>query len=333
MLCLFNGERFKFLYNNFMINPTLLKNIEILKKLSPKEISKLARISNIKKIKGGEFLFKQGDFRREFYVVLSGQIKLSQSPNKNEMGWAVLKSQDFISANALINPKTKHEQNACALSESEVLVIKGNDFLKLAVKNKNINIVILSSLIAGLNDRLKHSTNKLVTLYKTGQITAAEEDLKIIAKETLKVILNIIKAKKGVFSIVNKYKNENIILASSGYSKANDIAGRSIKLSEDKVMDDIINSKNVYRSENVKDDSLFLESIYKIDNAIGAPLIFNNKVIGMILLGDKEIGNFSANNEMLLQLIANQIAGAVYRAQEEQEVKAAEELKRIYISN
>lgn len=316
-----------------MLNPTLLKNIEVFKKLSSQEISKVAKIANIKRVKRGECLFKRGDFRREFYVVLSGQIKLSQSSNKNEMGWAVLKSQDFISANALINPKTRHEQNACAIMESEVLVIRGEDYLKMAKSNKNINSAILSSLIIGLNDRLKHSTNKLVTLYKTGQITANEEDLRAIAKETLKVILNIIKAKRGVFSIVNKYKNENIILASLGYSKANDIAGRSIKLSEDKVMENIINGKSVYRSENVKDDSLFLESIYKIDNALGAPLIFNNKVIGMILLGDKEAGNFSTNNEILLQLIADQIAGAVYRAQEEQEVKAVEELKRIYISN
>lgn len=316
-----------------MINPSLLRNIDIFKKLSPQEILKLAKVVNIKKIERGECLFKKGDLRKEFYVVISGHIKLSQSSSKNEMGWTVLKSQDFISANALINSKSKHAQNACAVEGSEVLVIRGVDYIKLVKNNKNINSVVLSGLIVGLNDRLKHSTNKLVTLYKTGQVTSNEEDLIKIAKKTLQIILNIIHAKKAVFTFINKYKNENIILATQGYNKANDIQGKSINLKDDKVISDIIANKGIYRSEKVEDDSLFLESIYKMDNALAVPLIFNNSVIGMILLGDKITGNFSINNEILLQLIADQIAGAVYRAEEEKELKAAEELKRIYISN
>ncbi|MFH1029823.1 MAG: cyclic nucleotide-binding domain-containing protein [bacterium] len=316
-----------------MINTSLLKNIDIFKKLTIQEIKKLAKIVNIKKIEKGECLFTKGNLRKEFYVVLSGHIKLSQSSIKNEMGWAVLKSQDFISANALINPKTRHEQNACAVEESEVLVIRGDDYIKLAKNNKNINGVVLSGLIIGLNDRLKHSTNKLVTLYKTGQITSNEEDIIKIAKQTLKAVLSIIKAKKAVFTFINKYKNENSILASEGYVKSSDIAGKSISLKDDKIIGNIILNKGIYRSEKIEDESLFLESIYKMDNALGAPLIFNNKVIGMILLGDKITGNFSINNEILLQLISDQIAGAIYRAEEEKELKAAEELKRIYISN
>lgn len=316
-----------------MINTSLLKNIDVFKKLTSQEINKLAKIISIKEIEKGECLFKKGDLRKEFYIVLTGHIKLSQSTNKNEMGWAILKSQDFICANALINPRTRHEQNACAVEESEILVIRGVDYLNLIKNNKNINSVILGGLIIGLNDRLKHSTNKLVTLYKTGQVTAEEEDLLKIAKQTLKIIVSIIKAKKAVFTFINKYKNENVILATEGYSKSSDISGKTISMKDDKIMDDIIENKGIYRSEKVEDDSLFLESIYKMDNALGVPLAVNNKVIGMILLGDKITGNFSINNEILLQLISDQIAGAVYKAEEEKELKAAEELKRIYISN
>ncbi len=316
-----------------MINESVLKNVDIFSELKVNEISKLAKIIKLKKVKKGDYLFKKGDKRTDFFVVLSGYIKLSQSNNKNEEGWAILKVQDFICANALIKPGSIHAQTAFAVEDSELLSISGSSYVKLVKNNEHISNVVLSGLITGLNDRLKHSTNKLVALYKTGQITANEEKLKDIAHETLKVLTNVIKARKAVFTVIDKYKNENIILATVGYKKSDDVANKVIKMSEDKVMGEAYEKRKVFRSDGDWEFSLFLKSIYKIEKSLAVPLVFNNKVIGMILLGDKEGSAFSINNEVLLQLIANQIAGAVYRAEEEQEIKAAEELKRIYISN
>lgn len=315
-----------------MINESVLKNVDLFSELKANEISKLAKIIKLKKVKKGDCLFKKGDKRTDFFVVLSGYIKLSQSNNKNDEGWAILKMQDFICANALIKPVSIHAQTAFAAEDSELLSISGNSYIRLVKNNEHINNAVLSGLITGLNDRLKHSTNKLVALYKTGQITANEEGLKDIAYETLKVLTNIIKATKAVFTVIDKYKNENIILAAIGYKKNEDIANKVIKMSDDKVMGEAYETRKIFRSDGEGEFSLFLESIYKMKKSLGVPLVFNNKVIGMILLGDKEGSQFSINNEVLLQLIANQIAGAVYRAEEEKEIKAVEELKRIYVS-
>lgn len=318
--------------NKYMINESVLKNVDIFSNLKANEISKLAKIIKLKKVKKGDCLFKKGDKRTDFFVVLSGHIKLSQSNNKNEEGWAILKAQDFICANALINPGSLHMQTSFAVEDSELLSMSGSSYARIVKNNEHINNVVLSGLIAGLNDRLKHSTNKLVALYKTGQITANEEGLKDIARETLKVLTNIIKIKKAVFTVIDKYKNENIILAAEGYKKSEDIANKVIKMSDDKVISEACSTRKLFRSYGEGEFHLFLASIYKMEKALGVPLIFNNKVIGMILLGDKKNGEFSVNNEVLLQLIANQIVGAVYRAEEEKDVKAVEELKRIYVS-
>ncbi|MFC1612880.1 cyclic nucleotide-binding domain-containing protein [Patescibacteria group bacterium] len=314
-----------------MINSNLLKNVSLFTNLTRQEVEKIAKIVNVKNVKKGAFLFKKGELRKEFFIVISGYIKLSQSNNKNEEGWAILKENDFISANALIDEKSLHHQTAFAIEESELLVIRGIDYKKL-IKNNNAHIgqIISNGFIKGLNHRLVHSTNKLVSLYKTGQIVSDEDDLSILAKKALKVIMGVIKIKKAIFAVFDLYKKEIIILASEGYSSKNEIS-RKINFADDNISQEILETKNFYRTKN--EDSISLKSNYKMNKGIGCPMIFGSKVIGLILLGDKIGGDFSINNEILLKLISNQISGAIYRAGKQEEQRAEEEIKRVYVTN
>jgi len=314
-----------------MINSNSLKNVSLFSNLTKQELEKLSKIVNIKNVKKGAYLFKKGQLRKDFFIIISGYIQLSQNNNRNGEGWAILQEDDFISANALIDEKSLHQQTAFAIEDSELLVIQGGDYKKL-IKNNNgrAGQIISNSFIKELNHRLFHSTNKLVSLYKIGQIVSEQEELGIFAKKSLKVIMNVIKVKKAIFVIFDLYKKEIIILASEGYSPSNGIS-RKMKLANNRIALAIATGKRIYRIDN--GDSDFLKSNYKMNKAIGCPIIFGKRVIGMILLGDKIVGDFSVNNEILLKLISNQIAGAIYRAGKREEQKAEEEIKRVYVTH
>ncbi len=313
-----------------MVDITLIKKLDIFKPLNTRDLEKIAKIIDLRKIKKGEYLFKQGDLRNEFFIVLSGQIKLSQNNNKNEEGWAILKKDDFICANALIDFKSAHTQSAFAIEDAEILIIKGIEFKKMAEKEKKINDAILKYLIRGLNEHLRHSTNKLVTVYKTGQIASEETDLENAGGKILKIILQVIKAKKAVFAVYDKYKNASVILTTEGFSKSEEIKGKKIPLIGDGVMRYLFSHEGIYKTMP-EDGSLLKE--YKVQKAIASPMIFDREVVGMILLGDKISGEFSINNEILLKLITAQIAGSVYWAGKREEQKAEEEMGRTYISH
>lgn len=313
-----------------MTDIKILKNITIFKPFSIAELEKIAKIITLRKIKKGEFLFKQGDQRNEFFIIVSGQIKLAQSNTKNEEGWAILKRDDFICANALIDYKSFHHQAAIAVEDGEILAINGAGYKNLAKKNGSINNVVLSYLISGLNEHLRHSTNKLVTLYKTGQIASSQMNLEEAGKKILKSILQVIKAERAVFSIFDKYKKASVILATVGFSRGNEIKGKKIFLDNDEVMKEIFKTKEIYKSKPADN---FLEVTYRVAQAIASPMIFDGQIIGMILLGDKISGKFSINNEILLRLITNQIAEVVYRSGKKEEQKAEEEMRRTYISH
>lgn len=314
-----------------MVLLNILKNIELFNSLETQELDKIREISNIKKVKKKEYLFKKGDLRNDFFIILSGRIKLSQNEDKKEAGWAILAQNDFISACSLVFPSSKHQQTAFAIEDSELLVINGEEYKNLSKKNIYLDKVIMTGLTVGLNDRLKHSTNKLLALYQTGKITANEESIENVAKKTLKVILNIIKAQKGIFCIFNKYKKENIILAAEGFSDETKMLHKKIPLKDDKLMKKVLEGKKIYILNKTENEAL--SSIYKIEKALAVPLIFDDTVIGLILIGNKLYGDFSENNEMLIELIANQISGAIYRAERQSEIRADEELKRVYISH
>lgn len=314
-----------------MVKANLLKNIALFKRLNDQELDKLSKIINIKKVKKSDYLFKKGEKRKEFYIIVSGQIKLSQSNVKSEEGWSILKENDFISAHALLDSSTKHQQTAIIMEDSEVLAIKGEEYKTLINRNEHISNVISNELISGLNERLRHSTNKLVALYKTGQIVASEEKLADIAEETLKVIVSIIKIQKAIFSVYDKYKDESVILATAGFDKDEDLGNKRIKVKEDKVVAEMLDKRGIFKS--IDKENIILKTNYHMEEALGCPMIFDGKFVGMILLGDKTESEFSVNNEILLRLITDQIAGAVYRAQKQDEAKAEEEIRRTYISH
>lgn len=313
-----------------MTDIKILKNITIFKPFSNSELEAIAKIINFRKIKKGEYLFKQGGQRNEFFVIVSGRIKLSQSNTKNEEGWAILKRDDFICANALIDYKSFHHQAAFAIEDGEILTIDGAGYKNLTKKNGKINDVMLSYLISGLNEHLRHSTNKLVTLYRTGQIASSEMDIEEAGKKILKIILQVIKVKRAVFLIFDKYKNASVILATVGFSKSDEIKGKKIFLDNDGMMKEIFRTKEIYKSKQADN---FVKDNYKVEQAIASPMMFDGQVIGAILLGDKISGEFSINNEILLRLITNQIAAVVYRTEKRTEQKAEEEMRRTYISH
>jgi len=316
-----------------MIDLKILKSIPVFEGLNNDEYKILSEIVEVKNIKAGEILFRSGQTRSSFFVVIKGRIEIFRVFNDEKQTLAVMDKNNFAVETALTNHSLKHEHFAKVREDSEIIEIKGENFIKLAKANPLLANKIYGNIVKNLTERLHHSNNKIVTLYTTGKIASSYFDLYNLIDLTLAAILKVIKANKALFTFFKPMENKIVIQQAVGYGDNQKIKNLSLSLSQDSVLGKIYNTKQdllVTKDDYEKNKELHVA--YASKTMLGVKIELNKKIIGAILLGDKTKNrNFSYHNQILLNIISRQIALAVQEAELSEEKEGTEELKRTYI--
>lgn len=310
-----------------MIDTKILEKIPILFGLSEPELQVLAKIITVKKYRKGELLFEQGDQRHSFYIVLSGRLHIYRIFNDEVQTLAIPEKNNFLVEGALANPKLKHSHNCEVTEASDVVEIRGRDFLNLAEDYPQIANKMYANVISNLTERLHHTNNKLVTIYSTGKIASTYTDLDHLTDLITSTILKIIKAKRALFAFYNAKEGLVTIQHAVGYPNNQRMKNLKISLFRDPVLGliyktrrDILISREMYRNKRE------LRVAYSSPGMLGVPLQIGDRLVGAILLGDKEGGrDFSYNNQILLNIISRQIVLPIAMAESAQQPKGSPE--------
>jgi len=317
-----------------MVEINLLKNITVFQGLKSEEFTELAKICQVKEVEEGKEIFKAGEPRKEFFIVLEGKLRISRKikNEKEKETLAFMTKDNFAVESALVNPKLKHTHFGDILQKGKILVIKGKDFLKLAEKNPSLANKIYGNIIANLTERLHHADNKLITLYSTGRIASTYANIYNILSLILEAILSVIKAKKALFVLFRPFENKAVIQEAIGYKNNQEIKNLDINLNKDPFLkrifetgEDVFITQEEYKA-NKKWHLPYLEN-----SALGVKVKAGKEILGAIILVDKQGENFSFNNQILLNIISRQVASAILEAEKLEEKMGHEELKRKYI--
>jgi CRP-like cAMP-binding protein len=316
-----------------MIDFKILKSIPVFEGLSNDEYKILSAIIEVKNIKAGEILFRSGQSRTSFFVVIKGRIEVFRVFNDEKQTLAVMDKNNFAVETALTDHSLKHEHFAKTREDCEIIEIKGEDFIKMAKANPLLANRIYSNIIKNLAERLHHSNNKIVTLYATGKIASSYYDIYNLIDLTLSTILRVIKAEKALFVFFKPLENKITIQEAIGYNDNQKIKNLVLSLSQDPVLGKIYNTKqDLFVTKEDYEKNKELHTTYSSKTMIGVKIELRKNIIGAILLGEKSKNrNFSYHNQILLNIISRQIALAVQEAELSEEKEGTEELKREYI--
>lgn len=299
-----------------MMDTKRLHEIPVFAGLTEQELGELAKIVTTKKIAKGEILFKTGDSRDTFIVVLSGQVHIFRAFNEEVQTLAILDANEFAVEHALVDVPGKHEHNGEALSDGELLQIPYGAFADLRKKNPDVANRVYAFIIANLVERLHHANNKIVTIYSTGKIASTYENLDHLTELLLTTILETIKAKRGIFALFEPLEGKAVIRQAIGYPSNQKMMNLEIPLGSDPILGvlakgpiDLEIGEEQFKREKE------LHTAYASKTMLGVGLHVKEKMIGAILLGDKEGGDFSHNNRILLDIIARQIVLPIVTAE------------------
>jgi len=293
-----------------MIQISVLKRIPIFRALTDQELALLQKVCEIREVKKGETLFKEGDHRDAFFIQLSGQIHIFRVFNNEVETLALLDRDEFSVETALADPGQRHEHNAEMLEGGELLVISGKTFATFRHSHPDAANKIYAEIIQNLATRLHHANNKIVTIFFTGKIAATYDDLDHLTDLLLGTIQKIIKARHLAFVLFRPLEGKAIIQDALGYHSNQEIKNLDIVLNDDPILGPLFHSgRDILISEEQFKEERTLHTPYASRNMLAVPIKVRDKIIGAILLGDKEgAHDFSHNNQILLNIIARQVA-------------------------
>ncbi|MCS7090846.1 MAG: Crp/Fnr family transcriptional regulator [Verrucomicrobiota bacterium] len=131
--------------------------------LPPEDVASVVSITEVRPLKKGEYLFRQGEPARGFYVVQRGAVCVSRSaPVGREHVIRVFRAGESFAEAALMSPGG-YPADARAVEPSQVLLVKKEGFLALLRSHPELGLRMLASMslhLRTLVEQLEDLTTK-----------------------------------------------------------------------------------------------------------------------------------------------------------------------------
>jgi len=134
-----------------------IRNVSFFSALSDRELEMVARIAYAKTFSKGYMVFEEGEKRDTLYIVLKGRVKVSlYDEDGREYILDIIGKDGFFGELSLFEELSGFA-NVMTLEQSDLLMIRRNDFMKLLMENRDFAL----SMIKELSKRLRAANEKL----------------------------------------------------------------------------------------------------------------------------------------------------------------------------
>jgi len=307
-----------------------LNKIALLNNLSQKELVWLKRFLLNHTYSAGDLIMTRGKSRDRVIIIIDGLVSLETKIDGEET-IALFKAGETVGEMALIEKNGWHQYTLKAISDKvNTLELSVYNWHTIIKKEPAISQKIYQNIAILLKHRLNHANNKLVTLFATGKIIGQYENLETIATALIKVILNIIPSKRALFITTSVPGNKIHLEENIGWTNLKKGAYYPIK--NDRLLKLVAKEKTTVIFEKNKRPKGYEDSPYLAKSLIVVPIVNQKNTLGFIILGDKSNGhNFSINNQILLEAIANQVAPAINNIISVHLKSAEKSLREVYV--
>jgi len=308
----------------------ILEDVPLFQELNKKEVAFISQFLIEKKYSQFEKIFTKNTTRDKIIIITEGQVVLRSNFNNREI-IALFKEGNFLGELTFLQKHSKHryhlEASSMIVKTLELSIYNWHSIIKRQPPLAN---KIYQNIGLALDDRLYHANNKLAALFATGKIIGSYQKLDEIAKEILKILLQIIPSNKALLATFSSDTQKMYVHQAVGYNKIKHHT--SYDVSKDNLLKNLLTQPKttIVTKENFKIEYALLP--YISDSLIITPIKVKDKIIGFIMLADKmNRRHFSTNNKILLEAIANQTAPAIQQINLKKLASAEAEIKEKYI--
>lgn len=133
----------------------VLKRQILFESLNDEEISRIGNILENVFFKKGDYIFREGEDAKGVFLIVSGKVEISKLTSD---GWKqtllVLSNGNFFGELSIIERRL-HEAKATALEDTELLLLKKEDFERIESEDIMLALKILKKLVFVLSKNLR----------------------------------------------------------------------------------------------------------------------------------------------------------------------------------
>jgi len=129
------------------------------------EIERVVRNCNVESFEDGQIIFKENDIGRDFYVILSGKVRLTKDVDGREIEITTMNKGQALGETVLTN-ESKRLTNIIAMGTVDLLVIDQDTIFSLYKKHPRIFAIIMLNLSRMLTTRLQQSNNTIAKMHE-----------------------------------------------------------------------------------------------------------------------------------------------------------------------
>ena len=141
----------------------LLKNIPLFSELNDRDLEKIIQVASRQRYHRDNLILIEEEVGSTMFIILSGKVKISRiSDDGREVILSILSDGDFFGEMSLLDGHTR-SANVTASEESELLVIRREEFLQMLRDFPQIAINLLKELAQRIRKSDEHIN---LSLYK-----------------------------------------------------------------------------------------------------------------------------------------------------------------------
>lgn len=143
-----------------MINPRSkvdLSNIPALEALEAPVLQALERIGTLYSLDAGEYLYRQGDSARAFYIVRSGGVRLVEHTEDGQDVQLKVFAQGELFGLLAISGEYQHPSSIQALDKSTIVAIPGSATRALMMQQPSLALLMIDLLV----EHVHHSHSRI----------------------------------------------------------------------------------------------------------------------------------------------------------------------------
>ena len=131
-----------------------LKSLDLFADLNFGELEQIAPLMHLMKVAEGEVLTRKGEPARTFFIILSGNFMLSFN---EERSFTLHNKGNIIGLSTVVTP-FRYTGTAVALTDGLVLLMQGQEFLRLIQSNSALGDKIMRKINKIVSERMPYMT-------------------------------------------------------------------------------------------------------------------------------------------------------------------------------
>ena len=135
--------------------------------LSESQLSQIRMIGSEATIKGGQWLFSEGEAAEQMYVLKDGAVELLTTVDEVELPITIVKRPGNCFGTSMLVPPHQYSLSARCAEDGMLLSIQKTDLDQLVKADLELGHAILANLAKHFLDRLKETRQELKIHFKT----------------------------------------------------------------------------------------------------------------------------------------------------------------------